>query len=158
MKRLIKLSLTIGFCWLSTFAIANTDTMTAEAKKIARQYLAAIDTGNYALAYSMQTENLNAMMPFEQWRATTAATQALLGEFQVYGDVKITWYDNPENAALPGIYAAFDLKCRYDNTAICTKVLILHSATGENFQIMRHEINFVDHESFQKMQESRQGT
>lgn len=114
-----------------------------QAEQMARAYLDAINAGDFAAAFAMHTKALQSLSPYDNWQPMAADGHALRGDFIHFSNLRITWYDNPSDAAQPGLYAAFDFQCAYENTAICLMTLILHSLDGENFAIMRHEITQV---------------
>jgi hypothetical protein len=61
---------------------------------------------------------------------------------------KITWYLNPPDSQGPGLYAAYDLRCRYTSLFYCGEVVILFSPKeGDPFVVMRHEHDVVTRES-----------
>ena len=72
-----------------------------------------------------------------------------------YFNIKVTWYRDPPNAPLPGIYAAFDLECTYENINICSEVLILHKFNENNFKVLRREKNFITKEDEKELNESK---
>jgi len=68
---------------------------------------------------------------------------SLSGGDPVRSNVRVTWYKDPPNAQAPGVYAAFDITCRYRNIDTCAEVVILHEQDNGEFLMMRHERNFV---------------
>jgi hypothetical protein len=82
-------------------------------------------------------------MTLEQWKKFERDFVTVSGGAPQFYDLKATWYKDPPNAQGPGIYAAFDYSCKYENIKICSGVIILYSQTGSEFHVMRHERNYI---------------
>ncbi len=108
----------------------------------------------------MLTPGMKGMMPFERFVALEQRFMEQSGGEPSRTDTRATWYKDPPQAAAPGVYAAFNIRCSFKKINMCEEVVILHEqATGE-FLVMRQERNFVDKENEQKLrdaQEKKQG-
>ena len=128
----------------SVFAYEPTETEESTAFDYAKIFITALENQNFEQAYSMLTSSRIESTPFEEWRAINANTLNSLGKQLELTQTKVTWYKDPRNAREPGIYTVFDFSCKYENTAFCTKMLILHKLEGDSFKVMQHETSFVD--------------
>src|SRR5260221_7853769 len=124
------------------------------------RFLSATDEARHKDAYDMLTPGMKGMMPFERFVALEQRFMEQSGGEPSRTDTRATWYKDPPQAAAPGVYAAFNIRCSFKKINMCEEVVILHEqATGE-FLVMRQERNFVDKENEQKLrdaQEKKQG-
>lgn len=123
------------------------------ANDLARQYLKLLDEGRYQEAYTLLAPGMQKLMSFKEWSRHSEEFRQESGGSPVHETAKLTWYKDPPDAAYPGVYAAFDLNCRYRNIPLCTETLILHQQETGEFRVMRHEQNIADKEAEQKLLE-----
>jgi len=119
------------------------------------RYLEAIDQGRYRDAYEQKTPGMKRMMSLDQFVSWEENFKAKSGGDPVRTDTRITWYKDPPKAQAPGVYAAFDIKCRFRNIDTCSEVMVLHEQSNGEFLVMRHELNFVDKGTERRMRESQ---
>jgi hypothetical protein len=128
-----------------------------EQKKRAEATLArlqrAMDEGRHRDAYEMLTPGMKGLMSFDQFVSFEKAFQQQSGGEGSRTETRVTWYKDPPNAAAPGVYAAFDIRCTYRNINICSEVVILHEQDNGEFLVMRRERNFVDKDNEQKLRD-----
>lgn len=123
------------------------------AEKVLFQFLQATDGARYRDAYGIFTPGMKSMMPFERFASHEQTFRAASGGDPVRTDIHATWYNDPPKAAAPGVYAAFDIKCRFQNINLCTEVVILHEQENGEFLVMRHERNYVDKDTESELRE-----
>jgi hypothetical protein len=69
---------------------------------------------------------------------------------------RTTWYKDPPQAPQPGVYVAFDLQCSYRNASLCTELLVLHEQADGEFQVTRHERNFIDKDAERELRDAEE--
>ena len=130
---------------------ADSPKLRAAIEELTQDYLVAHDAGDFERAYAMLSPALQQMSPYTDWREQAAAALARFGKPQGHDILKITWYQNPPTAVLPGTYAAVDLRCHYERLAICNEVLLLRREKSGEFRISHHEQNALDYETLLEM-------
>ncbi len=116
------------------------------ASGTASRYLAAMDAGRYAEAYSLLAD-MNRQETFEAYSNRLSAFNATAGKVIERRIVRITWTKDPANAPTPGVYAAIDLASRFQNIDRHCGYLVLHQpSAGGDFKVMREESNFMNNE------------
>jgi hypothetical protein len=81
---------------------------------------------------------------FESWSETTMKFNAQAGKVLERRIRKVTWYKDPPNAQLPGVYAAVDFIGRFENVDTHCGYVVWHQRDDGAFRIMREEQNFID--------------
>lgn len=130
---------------------ADSPELRAAIEDLTQDYLVAHDAGDFERAYAMLSPTLQQMSPYTDWREQATAALARFGKPQGHDILKITWYQNPPTAVLPGTYAAVDLRCHYERLAICNEVLLLRREKNGEFRVSRHEQNALDDETLLEM-------
>lgn len=103
------------------------------------RYFAARDSGRYRDAWNLLTPSMQAMTPLPQWQADHKAFNDRAGGGLRREPVKVTWYDNPANAPVAGIFAAVDFVGRADKLQIiCGYLMWLRQADG-SWRLTREE-------------------
>ncbi len=129
--------------WLSTADAAEyapSEADTTEIQRLSRAYFAHLDSSDYAAAYAMQTEEMKAIASYEEWSKMVRGSATALGALQRRDQTKVTWYDHPPNAPVPGLYVAVDYVSAYQNARQHTEYLIWYrERTDQPFALMRHE-------------------
>ncbi len=128
----------------------------AAVEKLIASYFEAINSSHYEQAYALLSPGMKELVPFERWKELDTHFQKVANGNPKYWNVKSTWYKDPPNASLPGVYAAFDLDCSYTNINICHEVVILHQQSDGSFLVMRHERNFIDKSTEEKLKSRKQ--
>jgi hypothetical protein len=75
---------------------------------LTERYFAARDSGRYADAWSLFTPTMKDMSTLAQFQARIAGFNEMAGGALRRRPVAVTWYDNPPNAPVAGIFAAVD--------------------------------------------------
>lgn len=73
-----------------------------------RAYFAARDSGRYAEAYAMLTPGMQADSDFLTWSRARSEFNRTAGTLQRRELIRVTWYNNPPQAPVAGLYAAVD--------------------------------------------------
>jgi hypothetical protein len=103
------------------------------------RYFAARDSGRYRDAWSLLTPSMQEMGPLSEWQADKEAFNDRSGGGLRREPVKVTWYDNPANAGVAGIFAAVDFVGKADKLQIiCGYLVWLRQADG-SWRLMREE-------------------
>jgi hypothetical protein len=103
------------------------------------RYFAARDGGRYAEAWALLSPGLQALSPRVQWEAAAAAFNARAGRIPSRRPVALTWYNNPPNAEVPGLYAAVDFVAEAEKLRILCGYLIWLRQPDGSWRLMREE-------------------
>ena len=137
------------------------DQQKSRAVETVSRYLAAIDGGRFREAYDFYSAGFKSMVPIEKFEAMEQNFRSTSGGDPVRTETRITRYKDPQNAPAPGVYAAFNITCKFKNINLCEEIFILHEQANGTFILNRQERNIVDKENEQKirdLQENRRGT
>lgn len=103
------------------------------------RYFAARDSGRYRDAWTLLTPTMQEMSPLPEWQADKKAFNDRAGGGLRREPVKVTWYDNPANAQVAGIFAAVDFVGKSAKLeVICGYLIWLRQADG-SWRLMREE-------------------
>ncbi|MBT8145189.1 MAG: DUF4019 domain-containing protein [Gammaproteobacteria bacterium] len=114
-----------------------------EATRFATEWLDLLERGKSKKAFELLTDTFRANLTFDQWREATSSTRKELGKLQSRQLRRVVWYQDPQDAPLPGTYAAVEFDSVYENASQHFQYVILHSLEGEPFRIMRNEATIV---------------
>jgi hypothetical protein len=102
-------------------------------------YFEARDSGRFRDAWSLLTPSMQEMTPLPEWQASRKAFNDRAGGGLRRKAVKVTWYDNPPNAPLGGIFAAVDFVGSAQKARIiCGYLMWLRQVDG-SWRITREE-------------------
>lgn len=102
-------------------------------------YLETKDKGDFDAAFAMFSPGTAAFMTDDNWRTPRAKFNTVAGANPEREVIRITWYDDPPGAPMPGRYAAADYRARYASSAFyCGYVMWLRQADG-GYLILREE-------------------
>jgi hypothetical protein len=122
------------------------------ARAMASRFLAEYDGGENDAAWQLLSPKTQEMLPLPGWRDKRAAFLRAAGQPLGQDIEKVTWLRNPSNAPYPGLYAAFDVSCRYSLLQMCTEVIILYSEKeGTPFTVMRYDQYSIERAAVQKL-------
>lgn len=111
----------------------------ADVRKRTLAYLEAKDTNDFDIAFAMLGPTMAGYMTPESWRKPRATFNAATGGQAEREVIRITWYDDPQNAPTPGRYAAADYRASYASKAFyCGYVVWLRQKDG-GYRIVREE-------------------
>lgn len=103
------------------------------------RYFEARDSGRFRDAWNLLTPSMQALSAFSDWEAAHKGLNQRSGGGVRRGPVKVTWYDNPPNAPLGGIFAAVDFVGRADKLqVICGYLMWLRQPDG-SWRLTREE-------------------
>jgi hypothetical protein len=112
------------------------------------KFLNAYDLARGDGGWPLLSPGLQHLTSLDKWQSDRAQFLNSAGAVAGHDIDKITWYVNPPGSQAAGLYAAYDLSCRYSLLFFCGELVILYSPReGGPFTVMRHEQDFVSHES-----------
>lgn len=112
-------------------------------ERLTYQYLALKDAGKFSAAFALLTDSMKASTTLDSWTQAGKAFNAAAGAVRKRQVRKITWYDNPPSAPVPGIYAAADYTGDFEKLNFdCGYIVWL--ATADGFRLVREENNSLD--------------
>src|SRR3546814_13084087 len=91
-------------------------------------YLQAKNTADADTVYAMLSSELASYASPAAWKETRRALNARLGAGAEAAVVRLTWYDDPQNAPTPGRYAAADYRVAYPNEAFACGSVVWRTA------------------------------
>lgn len=103
------------------------------------RYLAAKDRGDFDAAYTLVGSELAAMFANGEARASRARFNAAAGLPDHREVVRLTWYDDPAGAPLPGRYVAADYRGDYPHAGFYCGYVVWHLQPEGSFRIVREE-------------------
>ncbi|WP_169447725.1 DUF4019 domain-containing protein [Luteimonas mephitis] len=102
-------------------------------------YLRAKDAADAGTVYAMLSREMASYASAEAWKETRSALNARLGPGGKAAIVRITWYDDPQNAPTHGRFAAADYRVDYPSEAFtCGYVVWLRQSDG-GYLVVRDE-------------------
>ncbi len=123
----------------------------AEIQQLSARYFEHVDRKDYDAAHAMFGDEMRAIATLQEWRTFMRDELRDWGALQQREQTNVTWYDNPSNAPLPGLYVAVDYVSRYAELAQHTEFLVWYrERDGMPFALTRHETNAVDKASAAK--------
>jgi hypothetical protein len=116
---------------------------TAEDERAVRaatlDYLAAKDRGDFDAAYALLGGEMAAMFTTENWRSPRATFNAAAGQPNNREVVRLTWYDDPAGAPIPGRYVAADYRGDYAHAGFYCGYLMWYLQPDGSYRIVREE-------------------
>ena len=117
-----------------------------------REFLDALDTGQYQKAYGLMGEGQRALESFDRFSKRIGEFNATAGAAKQRRIVKITWTKDPAKAPAPGVYAAVDLASRFDKVdRHCGYIVLYQSNPSTPFLVVHQEDNYITNEHAQKI-------
>ncbi len=102
-------------------------------------HLEAKDRGDFDAAYARAGSELVAMLANDEARAARAAFNATAGLPEHREVVRLTWYDDPAGAPLPGRYVAADYRGDYAHAGFYCGYVVWHLQADGSYQLVRVE-------------------
>ncbi|MBS0380746.1 MAG: DUF4019 domain-containing protein [Proteobacteria bacterium] len=125
----------------------------AQVPLVTHAFLDLLDRGDYHKAYAMMTERQKAEIPFAVFEKNSAAFNKEAGVVRERTIVRVTWTKDPPQAPAPGIYAAVDLKSRFENVdRHCGYIVLYQSSESAPFQVSRQEDNYMSNAQAARIQ------
>jgi hypothetical protein len=113
-------------------------------EQLTYKYFSLRDTGNYKAAYSLFTDSMKASLTLDSWSASIQTFNAGAGKMKNRQIRKITWYDNPRGAPVPGTYAAVDHNGQFESLSFHCGYVMWFALPDGSFRLVREEENYVD--------------
>ncbi len=132
-----------------------TDQQKSRATEMISRYFAAIDSQRYREAYDLYSSGFKGMVSFEKFEGMEQSFRLKSGGEPLRNEPRVTWYKDPQNAPALGVYAAFNIKCKFHSINICEEVLILHELPDGAFTLNRTERKFIEKEIEKKIREPK---
>ena len=123
-------------------------------KLLSYQYFQAKDNSDYKTAFEVYAESAKAIIDFDDWKANLVKFYTVAGTGISRTPTRITWYNNPANASVSGIFAAIDYSSTFANINIHCGYLMWHKKDDGNFELIREEQNYLDTTTQKKLSES----
>jgi Protein of unknown function (DUF4019) len=115
----------------------------AEAEAFAREWLLLVDAANAKASFAMLTDVFKVNLTQASWQDTIQKRTRENGVLKSRTLRRIVWYYDPDNAPLPGTYAAAEFDSVYANAPKHFQYVVLHSLSGEPFRVMRNEVTSI---------------
>jgi hypothetical protein len=103
------------------------------------RYLEAKDRGDFDAARALLGSEMATLLTTESWRSPRAAFNATAGLPTRREVVRLTWYDDPAGAPLPGRYVTADYRGDYAHAGFYCGYVAWHLQSDGTFRIVREE-------------------
>jgi Protein of unknown function (DUF4019) len=124
--------------------------------KFAGEFFSRLDSGRYDGAYAMMSEPNRRALPLQQFVRENQEFRNRSGPLKQRTLLKVTWAKDPAAAPLPGVYAAIDIASQYANIdRHCGFVVLYQKSSGDGFEVMRQESNFIDNATAQSIEQQK---
>jgi hypothetical protein len=128
----------------------------AQVPQVIGNFLAALDGGQYAKAYDLQTEAQKRLETFDAFANRVTKFNAQAGSVKERRIVKITWTKDPAHAPAAGVYVAVDLVSRFANIdRHCGYIVLYQRDPPAPFQVMREEDNYMTNEQARQIEQTK---
>ncbi|NKB32429.1 MAG: DUF4019 domain-containing protein [Pseudomonadales bacterium] len=111
-----------------------------EAIEIANEWLDLLEENDVANSFDLYTDLYKSMTTTITWEQELETERTTLGKLVSRELRRAVMYENPENAPLPGTYAAVEFDSVYEHARRHSQTIILHSENSEPFRVMRREV------------------
>ena len=116
----------------------------SEVRALTTSYLHAPSTGEYRKPYSMLTDIMKSMSPFEIWQKEREKFVAESGSIQETDVWRMTIYVDPPSAPEPGIYVAADYEMSFENVPFKCGYIIWVEQPDGTYRITREDYGLLD--------------
>ncbi len=123
-------------------------------KLLSYQYFQAKDNSDYKTAFESFSKDMASAIDFNNWKSNLIKFYGIAGTLKSRTPTRITWYNNPANASVSGIFAAVDYSSTFANINIHCGYLMWHKKDDGNFELIREEQNYLDTTTQKKLSES----
>jgi hypothetical protein len=104
-----------------------------------RAYFSAKDSGRYAEAYAMLTPALQADSDLQAWSQAASAFNSRAGTARGRQLIRVTWYNNPPQAPVAGLYAAVDFNGDFAGLHFLCGYVVWLLQTDGSWRLVREE-------------------
>jgi len=122
--------------------------------ELSRFYLDSLGKGEYRVAYSMLSEELQGMTSYEIWRDAQQGFRIMAGAVLEQDVWNITVYDNPPAAPAPGIYVAADYEIVYEKVPFQCGALVWLRQPDGLYRINNTEEGHLDKSMVERLTEA----
>jgi hypothetical protein len=127
-----------------------------QAPAVAQSFLAALDRGEYQQAYDLMTDLQRTDTKYDEFAKRLSAFNQMAGAVKERRITKVTWTKDPAQAPAPGIYAAIDLRSRFENVdRHCGYLMLYQPDPSTPFRVMRQEDNYMSNMDALKISEQK---
>ena len=123
-------------------------------KLLSYQYFQAKDNSDYKTAFESFSKDMASAIDFNNWKSNLIKFYGIAGTLKSRTLTRITWYNNPTNAAVSGIFAAVDYSSTFANINVHCGYLMWHKKDDGNFELIREEQNYLDTATQKKLSDS----
>ena len=110
-----------------------------KAKLLSYLYFQAKSNRDFQTAFNTFAKATAAGMNFKQWKSTQEKFYGSAGTELDRSFYRMTWYQNPPDAALPGIFVAVDFSARFSNAGTQCGTLMWHRLADGGFELIRDQ-------------------
>ena len=121
------------------------------AKARATEYLTARAEGRLEDAYGLLSDDMRSYSSLPEWRQERSDFYRYAGRIKSLEILRVTVYDNPQNAPYPGIYIATDFEVEYENLPIHCGYLVWFQRDDEPLVLMREEMGSITAEQLERL-------
>ena len=107
-------------------------------------YFAAKDLRRYDEAWSRLSDAMKRRAPAGGWRKEAAVFNRRAGPVRSRRVTEITWYNNPPDAAQPGLYVAADFSAEFDKLEFLCGYVMWRLEPGGALSVSREEQNLLE--------------
>ncbi len=123
-------------------------------KLLSYQYFQAKDNSDYKTAFESFSKDMASAIDFNNWKSNLIKFYGIAGTLKSRTPTRITWYNNPANASVSGIFAAVDYSSVFANIEIDCGYLMWHKKDDGSYELIREEQNYLDTATQKKLSES----
>lgn len=102
------------------------------------------DGGRYDGAYALMAPSMRSYLTRELYASESARFNAEAGRAEERRIMRLTWYRDPPDAPVPGLYVAADFRSRFPNIHLHCGYLMWHQEPDGRFRLVREEQSFID--------------
>ena len=125
-----------------------------EIRTLTVSYLHGPSDREYRNPYSMLSDYMQSIVPFETWRKQREEFVAEAGSIQETDIWRTTIYVDPPSAPEPGIYVAADYEMSFENVPFLCGYLVWVEQPDRTFRITREETGVLDASTLAGLDES----
>lgn len=122
---------------------APSETDKREALAFTTRWLALKDEGKGEQAYALFSPLFREKVAFADWNARLGKFRGMAGPVRERRIVRVTWFKDPPQADVPGVYAALEVHGGFERIPEHLEKVILYRAPGAaSFSVLRNEVDY----------------
>ena len=122
------------------------------ANSLLDKYLGLMSAGSAEAAYGLMTESYRSTVTPADFERDFSRNYAETGKLTGQKVLHVEWLKDPPNSERPGVFAAIDITLQFERVHLyCGYVILFQAPEGGDFQVMRHEGNFISDAEVRKM-------